>query len=197
MNEQDIIASGMIESYCLGLLGTAEAAELEQYARQYAGVKQSIDAFQASLEQMAFDTAVAPAPGVKQSIIQLLDNLALEEQSDLNQLPLLNRYSDAAQWLKLVEPLLPATIEGMNVQELRNDNGIVQLLICTEIDYPDEVHELEQECFIVLKGKCRCYIEDDIAELGAGDFISIPMYKHHDVRVVEPVIAVVQRINVA
>ena len=197
MTEQEIISSGLVESYCLGLLDAAEAATFEQYAQQYAGVKAAMDAFQDGLESAAFTYAVAPPPGVKNSLQQLLHNLQQEEAADLHNPPLLNRFSDAAQWLNMVKPLLPAAIEGMQVQELRNDNGVVQLLICTEIDYPDEVHEHEQECFIVLKGKCRCFIEEEVIELSAGDFISIPMYKHHDVRVVEPVIAVVQRISAA
>jgi hypothetical protein len=33
-----------------------------------------------------------------------------------------------------------------------------------KIDYPDEVHDEVEECFIILKGKCSCYIEGETIE---------------------------------
>jgi mannose-6-phosphate isomerase-like protein (cupin superfamily) len=89
----------------------------------------------------------------------------------LQHLPLLNKYSDLNTWLRIVEPLLPAALEeNMFIKELRNDNGVSQTIIWTKIDYPDEVHDKVEECFIILKGKCRCYIEGEVIEVDAGGF---------------------------
>jgi mannose-6-phosphate isomerase-like protein (cupin superfamily) len=152
------------------------------------------------LETYGNDWNITPPPGVKQKVLQLLDNLRLEEEKNLDRLPLLNKYTDHRNWLDVVEPVLPETLnEKMFVCNLRNDESVSQTLIWTKIDYPDEVHEDLQECFIILRGNCRCYIGDEVVELGPGGFVEIPMYAHHNVRVLgkEPVLAVVQRVKVA
>jgi mannose-6-phosphate isomerase-like protein (cupin superfamily) len=72
------------------------------------------------------------------------------------------------------------------------------LLLVEQADYPDEVHDDLLECFIVLEGECECYIGDDVIHLGPGGFIDIPLYTHHDVKVIKgPVLAIVQRLKVA
>ena len=95
--------------------------------------------------------------------------------------------------------MLPEKLtDKMFIHVLRDDQQVSQTLIWTAVDYPDEVHEDVKECFIILKGKCRCYIEAEVVELGPGGFLEIPLHKHHDVKVLEyPVLAVVQRIKVA
>jgi mannose-6-phosphate isomerase-like protein (cupin superfamily) len=140
-----------------------------------------------------------PPAHVKNKILELIDNLQLEEKAKLDQLPLLNKYSDHNKWLQIVKPVLPEKLnDKMFVHVLRDDKKVSQILIWTAIDYPDEVHEDVEESFIILKGKCKCYIEQESVELGPGGFLEIPMYKHHDVKVLEsPVLAVVQRVKVA
>jgi mannose-6-phosphate isomerase-like protein (cupin superfamily) len=199
MDSKTYIASGIIEDYCLGILSSEESRAVEQYAQLYSEIKQEISAYMLALEQYAMDNAINPGEQVKTKIFQLIDNLATEHESTHQQLPLLNKYSDLNNWLRIVEPLLPGELkEKMFIKELRNEHGISQTIIWTKIDYPDEVHDEVEECFIILKGKCRCYIEGEVIEVGAGGFLEIPMFKHHDVKVLEsPVLAVVQRIKVA
>ncbi len=192
------IKSGIIESYCLGLLNTEESKAVEQKAQLHAGVKQEIDDFMLSLEQYAMANAVNPGKDTKKKILDLLDNLWLEETKKIDNLPLINKYTDYKNWLHIVKPLLPEKLKGeMFVQELRNDAKVFQSLIWTTVDVPDEVHNDVLESFIILEGRCRCYIEDTVTELGVGGFLEIPMYKHHNVKVLEPVLAVLQRVKVA
>ena len=152
-----------------------------------------------TLEQYALDFTYNDAQHLKSKTLNLLENLKPEYEANVDALPLLNKYADHKNWLRIVKPLLPEKLDiNMFIQELRNDNNISQTLIWTAVDYPDEVHDDVEECFIILEGKCRCYIEDEVVELGPGGFLEIPLYKHHDVQVLEhPVLAVVQRIKVA
>jgi mannose-6-phosphate isomerase-like protein (cupin superfamily) len=198
MDDKMNITPGIIESYCLGLLDAEECKMIEEHANIDAQLRQEMDTFMLSLEEYAIANAVEPGDDVRKRTLSLLNNLGLENQQSIQNLPLLNKFTDHKNWLHLVEPLLPAEVpESMFVHELRNNAGISQTLIWTSVNYPDEVHEDEEECFIILKGRCRCFIEERVVELGPGGFLEIPMFKHHDVKVLEPVLAVVQRVKVA
>jgi mannose-6-phosphate isomerase-like protein (cupin superfamily) len=198
MGDKMNITPGIIESYCLGLLDDEQSRMVEGQAKVDADLRSEMDAFMLLLEECAMDNAVDAGEDVRASTLSILDNLKLEDAKDVHDLPLLNKFSDPSNWLHIVEPMLPnETPATMFVHELRNDDGVSQTLIWTSVNYPDEVHEDEEECFIILKGRCRCYIENTVVELGPGGFLEIPMFKHHDVKVLEPVLAVVQRVKVA
>ncbi|HEX8331889.1 MAG TPA: cupin domain-containing protein [Segetibacter sp.] len=198
MNDSTKILPGDIESYCLGLLSEEENRAVAEQAALHADIKEQIDEFRSLLEHYALSNAIQPPIDLKNKILTSLSNLKLEEAANIDLLPLVNKYSDHNNWLKIVQPLLPEEQPtGMFVKELRNDNHVTQILMWAAIDYPDEVHHDEEECFIVLMGKCRCYIGDKSVILSAGDFVEIPLHVHHNVEVLEPVIAIVQRKKVA
>jgi mannose-6-phosphate isomerase-like protein (cupin superfamily) len=200
MDMQEYISSGIIEDFCLGFLNEDESKAVLQKAQQHPEIKREIDTFMFALEQYATHSSFTPSAELKDKTMQLLANLAAEEEKNIQHLPMLNKHSDYKNWLTIVAPVLPQTLnEKMFVRELRNDDKVTQMIIWTHIDYPDEVHEAVQECFIILRGKCRCFIDDKVVELEAGGFLEIPMYTHHNVEVLgnEPVLAVVQRVKVA
>ncbi len=144
MGKTTNIQAGLIESYCLGLLSPEESKELEQQASVNAEVKQLIDDFMLALEQCAMANAITPPAEIRSKAISLLQNLQLEEAGDLNQLPILNKYSDHSNWLQIVRSLLPQTEHTeIFAHELRNDDQVFQVLIWTAVDVPDEVHENE------------------------------------------------------
>lgn len=68
MNAQEIISSGILELYCMGLTSAGETAEVVQWARQYPEVAAEIEAIQMGLEGYAQSHAVAPAASVKEKI---------------------------------------------------------------------------------------------------------------------------------
>ncbi|WP_153797553.1 anti-sigma factor [Foetidibacter luteolus] len=72
MDIKAYIESGIIESYVLELASPEEAAELEQLMQQHAQVRQAVDAFSASLEQNALNSAVAPPPALKETVMAAL-----------------------------------------------------------------------------------------------------------------------------
>jgi mannose-6-phosphate isomerase-like protein (cupin superfamily) len=200
MDIKTYISSGIIEDYCLGILSEKEQQEVELNASMYPLIKSEITAYQQVLEKYAADFAESVSPALKQKTQKLLDNLSLEEAHDISKIPILNKYADSNNWLSLVKPLLPSQLkDDMFVHVLQDTEEVEQLLIWTKVDYPDEVHTLEKECFMILEGECECYIGDNkIIHLSAGGFIDIPMYEHHDVKVVKgPVLAIVQRLKKA
>lgn len=58
------------------------------------------------------------------------------------------------------------------------------------------MHINELEKFLILEGTCDITIEDEVYSLKAGDFLSIPLYKKHDVRItsLNPCKAILQRL---
>ena len=199
MDIQSYIASGIVEDYCLGVLDKEQSAQVEQLAVKYPDLKNEIIACRKALENYAADVAVPPLPALKNKILDALDNLSVEYKRSADNLPFLNKHTEHTNWLQIVKPLLPATLdEEIFVKVLRDDEKVFQTVIWTKTDYPDEVHDDLLECFIVLEGECECYIGDDVIRLGPGGFVDIPLYTHHDVKVVKgPVLAIVQRLKVA
>lgn len=198
MNSKTHITPGIIEDYCLDVLSPQDNNKFVQLMSAFPEIKQEADAFMEALGQYAADATQFSPANTKHKILDTLDNLLTEEKATPQQLPLLNKYSDHKNWLKIVKPMLPETLQKQTlVRNLRNDDVVSQLLIWTTVDFPEEIHSNEQECFIILEGRCRCQIGDQIIEMGPGDFLEIPMYQHHDVHMLEPVLALVQRIKIA
>ena len=75
MDIQEYIASGVIESYVLGVADAAEGAEVERLMKEYSEVKKAIDDFSAALEDYAIRNAVPPPVDLKASIMARLSSM--------------------------------------------------------------------------------------------------------------------------
>ncbi len=73
MNAQEIISSGILELYCMGLTSAAETAEVAAWAKQYPEVAAEIEAIQSGLESYAQTHAVAPDPSVKEKLLAAIN----------------------------------------------------------------------------------------------------------------------------
>ena len=198
MDIDDYINSGILHDYCINALTHAQRAEVERMSSLYPQVKKEIEQIQQALEKFANASSKWKLPDVQESIWSALENLNKEKAGNLNDLPLLNKYSDHNRWKNMVKPLLPGVIpEQPLVHLLRKSGGVMQVLMVGKTGVPDEVHDLEKECFLVLEGECECYIGKNVYRLGPGGFLEIPLHEHHNVKVIsEYVVAVMQRIAV-
>jgi len=199
MDIRTYISSGVVEDYCLGILSNEASAQVEKMAAKHPEVRAEISAFQTSLEKYADAGAKQPSAKLKTALFNTLDNLAKELSLSINNLPLLTKHSDHKNWLRFVKTMIPSTLEEeMLIKVLRNDEQVLQSIVWIKTEYPDEVHDNLKECFIVLEGECECHIGGKVIKLSPGGFLDIPLYEHHDVKVISgPVLAVVQRIKVA
>ncbi len=199
MNVKEYIESGIIEDYCLGLLSPEAMQDVARNAELYSGIKNEIEAYENALAKYAFALAENKPQTLKKDIFAALDNLEAEENISAENLPIINKYSDAGNWLRFVKPLLPEKLNRSSIiHELPAKNGIEQFVYWTFDDVPHETHEDEQETILLLEGECRCYIDDEVHDLQAGDFLSIPLHRSHNVTILNgPVLAIVQRVKVA
>ncbi len=69
MNIQEYIASGILESYALGEVTEAERISVEQALTQYPEVREELRKVEETLERFAFESAIAPAPHVKEKLM--------------------------------------------------------------------------------------------------------------------------------
>ena len=69
MNVSEHIASGIIESYVLGIASPEERVEFENLYRQYPELEQARIRFEESLEEKALHDAVKPPAELKAKIL--------------------------------------------------------------------------------------------------------------------------------
>ncbi|HTK18188.1 MAG TPA: cupin domain-containing protein [Mucilaginibacter sp.] len=124
---------------------------------------------------------IKPPAGNKQKILAKL-NFAGEEL-ELNNLPSTDRYANHISWLKVLEDLMPTEpVETIFMQEIRRDEKIIQTLVVSKVDVPEEIHGEYAESFFILEGHCACTIGGQVFELFAGDYLDIPLHVPHDVK---------------
>ncbi len=76
MSKEDILESGLIEQYVLGLMSTEEIAQLEPYFEQYPELVEYRLAIEQTMEKIAFDNAIDPPPSVKSKIMDEINSLS-------------------------------------------------------------------------------------------------------------------------
>lgn len=198
MNIEEYINSGVLHDYCINTLSAVKRIEVEQMCIRYPEVKKELLQMQQALEKFAEGAAKWPGEKIKEDIWNTLENINKEKAGDLNDLPVLNKYSDHNRWKRIVMPLMPEDLpETISITPIRNSGGVTQLLVISRVDVPEEVHEHEKESFLILEGECECYVDDDSYRLGPGGYIEIPLHARHDVKVLSPhVVAIVQHMAV-
>jgi quercetin dioxygenase-like cupin family protein len=140
-----------------------------------------------------------PAAELKAKVMAHLFNLSMEEKSDKENLPLINKYSEANWWQKLVKDIaIPSDFENIYLHPLREESKIHQFVAWAKLGVPDENHPEMQESFLILEGACRCQIGSDFFEYQAGDFFEIPLHTDHNLTVIspQPVKVILQRVYV-
>jgi mannose-6-phosphate isomerase-like protein (cupin superfamily) len=193
MNEQAYIASGILESYCLGLLNPEEAGDVLQTCKLYPLIHEELNLIEKAMEQVALELAIAPRTGFKEHLINTLFGTQV---LNVESLPLTDVTSDLDEWLNALAHLIPDEhVTDFYHHLLRKDDLVTQSLVISKVNIADETHEDLIESFFILEGSCRCMIDNKSYILNAGDFLEIPLYQHHDVVLLTPyVIAVHQQL---
>lgn len=198
MNLQPYIANGILELYVLDLLSPNEKLGVERMLKVYPELKQEILAIENALEQYANANAIQPSKKLENEILEIVENLTIEQDISFTQLPFINQYSNYLNWMPLVEQVKPVQlIDGIFNKVLQHNNQITQVLVVSEIDIPEEIHEDEHESFLILDGNCECIVNGKSRLMGPGDFMAIPLYDPHDVILKsKQVTAILQRVKV-
>ena len=198
MNVQEYIDSGILHDYAMGMLSETEKAGVEELCVKNPEIQEELKHLRESIETYAEESAIWPGKELQENIWSKLDNINRENTGDINQLPIVNKYSDYNNWKRIVMPFVPKEfVKDRIMTTIRHSGGVKQILVMSKTDVEEEVHENEQESFIILEGDCECHIGAHVYRLGPGSFIEIPMHTSHNVRVLSPyVMAVLQHVAV-
>jgi anti-sigma-K factor RskA len=115
LNIQEYIASGILESYVLGVTSEQENAEVQRLAEQHPQIKAEIEAVRASLEAYIMQYEQIPPVALKKKIWHKLEQLEEEENSlpvnDQSSRPLVaSPRQETASWKKY---LMAASLSGL------------------------------------------------------------------------------------
>jgi mannose-6-phosphate isomerase-like protein (cupin superfamily) len=138
-----------------------------------------------------------PASALKGRVLDVLDNLFKEENFDLANPPLLNKYTDYTAWLQAVAHVLPpAEYDNIHLHPIQETPTIQQYVAWAKVGVEDESHDNLKETFLLLEGACRCQIGDSIQDYAVGDIVEIPLHTNHNLQVISdtPVKVILQKV---
>ncbi len=99
MGIQEIISSGLLELYALGIATNEENIQVEQWIKQYPEVESQVVSIQKAMETYAFMHAVEPSASVKESIFKELGtNNKIDESNGIQQKSKVVQFSPLLQW---------------------------------------------------------------------------------------------------
>jgi mannose-6-phosphate isomerase-like protein (cupin superfamily) len=199
-NIAEYIQSGILESYVFGNTSAEETSKVEEMALTFEAVREKIDEISMKLENYAFENALQPAETVKVFLMATIDYTErLKNGEEPTAPPLLHEgsnVSDYAPWLDRADMVLPEDFDSFHAKIIGYRPGVTTAIVWIKEIAQQEVHDDEYEKFIVVEGTCLITIEENKYELQAGDFLSIPLYKNHSVKVTSdiPCKVILQRI---
>ncbi|HEY8931304.1 MAG TPA: cupin domain-containing protein [Mucilaginibacter sp.] len=192
MDIDQYIGSGILEAYCLGLLTGEEQADVLKITALYPEVKAELDAVELSFEQLANLTAVEPANHLKGRLLASIDFGADDFSLSADDLPVLSASQSPQPWLDLFAHLIPEEpVDAFNVNVIRDDAIVQQMLITANTDAAEEEHSEFYEGLFILKGSCVCVIGGEVYALGPGDFVEMPLNTKHNVTLTTPFVTAV------
>jgi quercetin dioxygenase-like cupin family protein len=183
MNAKELIDSGIIELYVMGIADDDECMLVETLAQQDDIVRDEIASVNEAL--IAYSaTNVAPVlpSDLKNKILRSIES----SQSKLP--PKLTSRSTAKEWLEYLEDQqikAPENFEGIYFLELPGNEDYYSYAVWGKNgDYVDEeFHPAHDEFLFVCSGECEMTIDGKKSEHKGGDYIEIAPGVPHSARV--------------
>ena len=197
---KEYIESGILEAYVMGATSSEETAEVEQMMGEYYEIKEEIDGISDALENYSMAHAIAPDPTIRPFLMATLDYAERMKKGEVPSAPpILHEGSvitDFAEWLNRPDMTLPDDFRDLHARIIGYTPTVLTAIVWINELAPEEVHEHELEKFLVVEGSCDIIIDKEVHHLVPGDFLAIPLYKNHHVRVTSdiPCKVVLQRV---
>lgn len=177
------IASGVIESYCLGNLPEVEARELLDLASRYPEIQVEIEETLAALEN--YHLSHSASDDLKTRTLHFLEPFLTNDGIDLIELPLIDKYSNAIAWQNAVKDLQPEFRGGdFALRQLKTNTELEMNLVWLYSELVEDAHPEEDfiESFLILEGACECNFEGQIVRFSAGDYFDVPVGVKHVIK---------------
>ncbi len=197
MNVKDFIASGIIETFCLGFSSAEENELVERMAGAHPEVQQEINEVRSSLEKILKSSEIKPASSIKTAVMNSIYSQQAAVQPVfvplMNTLPNFETIQASVIANKLQWPT--EDFENMHVQELPSTLEIINFAVWVKKGHDEEMHTDRIEYIAVLDGSCEMVMENKRTAYSKGDIISIPINVPHYAVITsaKPMFALVQR----
>ncbi len=197
MTAPELIASGILESYCLGFTNTSENAMVEKMAGDYPPVQQEIDKIRDSLSRFLLKNTLQPSHAVKTNVMHTIYSQQAEAHKEF--VPLMhkpvefNRFYQAVEANFLDKP--SEDFENLYVKELPSTNEVINFAVWAKKGHEEETHSDRNEYLAVLEGSCEMYMDGKKRSYSQGEVITIEAGIPHYAVITsaEPMFALVQR----
>lgn len=197
MNVKEFIASGVIETFCLGFSSPEERKLVESMAAAHPQVQKEINDVKSSLENILKSSEIKPAGSVKSAVM----NSIYSQEAELKPIfvPLLTVTTSFESIMASVmanQLQSPAeNFENFVVKELPSTREITNFAVWVKKGHEEEMHTDRNEYIAVVEGSCEMVMGGRRTSYSKGDIICIPINVPHYAVITspEPMFALVQR----
>ena len=201
MTAEEIIRSGLVESYCLGFVSAEEKLMIETVAANSSLLATEIESQRKYFNDGLLKRELQPSAKVKIAVMQRV--YRMQALTDRKFLPLINEQTN---WEELLQSVAAngiserdESLSGIPMWELPSTPEVSNFIVWSSGKNEPEIHHDVQEFIVILKGSCNMYVDGEMKSYTAGDMVKIPLHKTHyaEVTSIEPMCALVQRQRIA
>ena len=185
MNAAELIGSGTLELYALGMLSAEENLAIESEAVRSTEVGMELDRIQAALETLAERQAIAPPESLKRRVVEALDRV-VKDRAATGRPPVLHprsKPSDYSAWLNDPAVVRPPDAGPMHIVPLHQSEGEGTGVLWLTLGAPEETHTDEIEKFLILEGTCDVEFNGRVYQLVPGSVLTVPLHTPHTIRI--------------
>lgn len=197
---ENYINSGILELYVLGMTTDEETIEITKLAEKHPEIKNEIIAIEYALQVISEENVPEISPAAKEMVMATIDYTErLQNGEEMAFPPMLNKNStidDFLPWTSRPNMQAPDEYETIHAKIIAATPQAKTLIVWLKHGAPVEEHNNEYEHFLILEGTCNITIGEEVHELEAGDYLSIPLYINHSVKVTSniPCKVILQRV---
>lgn len=194
------INSGILELYVLGLTSDDENIEISNLAEIHTEIKNEIEEIEFALNSYAEKSCPEISPATKEWIMTTINYTErLQNGEEMAYPPMLNKNSkieDFDIWLKRDNMQAPEDYEALHAKIIAATPEAKTLIVWLKYGAPPEEHTNEMEHFLIVEGTCDITIGNKVHHLVPGNYLSIPLFVDHDVKVTSltPCKVILQRV---
>jgi mannose-6-phosphate isomerase-like protein (cupin superfamily) len=198
----EFLESGILESYVLGITNEEENSMVELMCSKHIEVNEELQRISESLISLSAERAFTPNDTVKPLIMATVDYSERIKNGEVPaHPPILNERStigDYAQWIDRSDMYLPEDADNIYIKLIANNPQAISAIVWIKEQTPAETHSVEHEKFLILEGTCDIFVNGEKNSLVPGNYMSIPLYADHVVKVTSsiPCKVLLQRVAV-
>ena len=179
--------SGILELYVLDALTDAERLEVQDKVANHPEIAAEVEALESALLGQVVTEAIAPPAAIEDALEKEWTRLETEEKEKMKEIPRILSHTSSIEdykpWLDDPNIKPPSEYENVFFIPIHESERGMTVVVWMKEGSPEEVHHEYIEKFLIVEGTCEIRVVDTVHTLNPGDYISIPLHLHHEVKV--------------